>query len=148
MSVERLETLRARFASGKLVERFGSLVELTEELKKYRSAALNAPAYLRQCGILQLAAFYASKEDLNPLLEDIWEWLCQSPLTSRLLGSASREVASIVGELANKNNTELALLEQEAEAIILWLKRLAEARYRSLKPPETGQEKAQPGEEE
>jgi len=124
----RLDTERAAYAAERINQ--GSMTG--EALKKYRSAVNNAPAYLRQCGLLQLAAFYGSGKDRRPVWDDLWGWLTQASTTRVLLNSASNasSLSQQIDALSALSSHELAFLEREAEAIIGWLTRLTEAKYK------------------
>lgn len=108
--------------------------KITTTLKEYRSVVMGAVPFLQQCGLLQLAAFYASKGDAyHAVLADLAAWLKASPLTKGLCGSL--HVAGpkdTFQDLAQKSASELMILEAESEAILAWLKRLVEAKAKEL----------------
>jgi len=129
---------RARYVEGRITERYGAAGPVQEarkgELEKYRSAALNAVPFLRQTGLLQLAAFWnANKKDApeHLLLGHLLKWLTVSPVTKELF--PSRPVASAESALASLlslTSDGLALAEAEAEALLGWVKRIVEGRYK------------------
>jgi CRISPR/Cas system CMR-associated protein Cmr5 small subunit len=123
----RLDSERAAYAAERINQ--GSMTG--ETLKKYRSAVNNAPAYLRQCGLLQLAAFYGSGENRKPVWDDLWAWLTRASTTTALLNAVRNHLSlgDQMKALSGLSSQELALLERESEEILGWLKRLTEAKH-------------------
>ncbi len=134
---ERLDSERAAYAAERVKE------IQKEALKKYRSAVGNAPAYLRQCGLLQLAAFYGSGEDRKPVWGDLWAWLTQASTTKAFFKNGDQNKDALgdrMKVLSGFSSNQLSLLERESEEILGWLKRLTEARNQAeeknkKKPP-------------
>jgi len=144
----RLDTERAAYAA----EKVNRDSMKGEKLKKYRSAVNNAPAYLRQCGLLQLAAFYGSGENRKPVWDDLWGWLTRASTTKALL-NAQQVGGSLIAQmkaLSGLSSQKLTLLERESEEILGWLKRLTEAKYkeqeRSARPQHSVTEESESGE--
>lgn len=145
---EHLDHLRARFAENIVHERFKDCRRHDDKpLKPYRSIVLNAVPFLRQCGLLQVFAFWYSKgggegkEDKH-VLHDVLSWLASpdSALTSSICDGVSPKRAPVsdspeaaFGPLLARTSIEIAVLEAEAEAYLTWLKRLVEGRYQELK---------------
>jgi CRISPR type III-B/RAMP module-associated protein Cmr5 len=116
---------------------------ITTTLKEYRSVVMGAVPFLQQCGLLQLAAFYASKgEAHHAVLADLAAWLKASPLTKGLCsGLRVAGPKDTFQDLAAKSASELMILEAESEAILTWLKRLVEAKAKELEAQAKWQKK-------
>lgn len=143
---ERLDTQRAKYANDAVQERFGDVQNAEQEgdgvsLRQYRSVVLGAGGYLRQCGLLQLAAFWLSKRDAErAVLKDLAGWLCLSPATNAIAagtnersGLPDEATTNVIGALVERSPTELAVLEREADEILGWLKRITEGYYQAQK---------------
>jgi CRISPR type III-B/RAMP module-associated protein Cmr5 len=155
---QHLDHLRAKFAAERIMgadnyQAFGNVVSETDQvtlgngatttLGDYLSVVQGAVPFLRQCGLLQLAAFYASKKNQHhAVLTDLAAWLRESPLTSGFCTALNDTPAAIVAQLTNLEPSLLPLLEAEAEAILVWLKRLAEAKAKELEAAEEPEEQA------
>lgn len=115
--------------------------------KDYRSVALKSIAQVRQEGLLQLAAFWVSKGGEECVIfRDLMDWLGKSPRTSVVFPTGVREVDNanlaarayeLLSALTGRSSAEIALLEDEAELYLGWLKRLVEGRNKALKAQET-----------
>jgi|CXWL01.1.fsa_nt_gi hypothetical protein len=151
---DRLDHIRARFAEQKIRERFNGLTHQggtgsgNVPLKGYRTEVSGAIPTLRQCGLAQLLVFWASKakneaSEEAAVFDDLLSWLSLAPTTQALaqasgtgqsarfaLGLGNRQAR--IQALLQRSSREIALFEAEAEAIIGWLKRLVEGRYKSL----------------
>ncbi len=104
-------------------------------LKEYRSVVLGAVPYLRQAGLLQLAAFWLGKRDVErQVLEDLLLWLSTSRVTSNVCtqrnGLPTHAEPASLQWLLGCSAQEIALLEAEAEAYLGWLKRVAEGLWK------------------
>ena len=154
-----LDHRRAAFATRRLItERFGEppseqLLVHGASLAKYRSVVLSAGVYLRECGLLQLVAFWLSKAKNDTkgqsaaaetaVLEDLVSWLVECEVT-RGLCTASDERTAVTARpvpeqlcaLVERSALHLSLLERESLAMIGWLKRVAEGLYKSRPHPE------------
>ena len=116
-------------------------------LKEYRSVVMSAVPFLRQCGLLQVAGFYASKKGAHhAVLADVAAWLKASPLSKGLCGDLRHgNPTQTFQDLTRKSAAELSILEVEAEAILTWLKRLVEAKAKELEPRSKPTREAEPG---
>jgi len=116
--------------------------------KQYRSVVLKSVAQIRQEGLLQLAAFWFSKGDEECVVfRDLMEWLGKNERTAGLFPADRRvptipndemkeRTSELVRPLVGRNSMEIALLEDEAEHFLGWLKRLTEGRHKELKEKE------------
>jgi CRISPR type III-B/RAMP module-associated protein Cmr5 len=139
---DTLEHCRARFASRVVNRRFGATRDASDKkLRSYRSTVLGAVPMLRESGLLQVFAFWYSKEDKRPVLEDVLEWLASAEnRRTAALCAAQRDRSAVVAgnldagyrALLERNSRQLAVIEDEAEAVLGWLKRLVEGRVKSL----------------
>lgn len=106
-----------------------------KELKNYRSVIMGAGTYIRQAGLLQLAAFWLGKRDVERhVLEDVLRWLRESRATHGICAErdglpAGASPASLEW-LLGCSAQEIALLESEAEAYLGWLKRITEGLWK------------------
>ena len=135
-----LDHERAKFASQRLLsERFSGCAR-SADLKNYRTAVLGAGVEVRQRGILQVCAFWASKGDKDRLLLmcDVLSWLLRCDRTAALLPGFPdpTDAVSSVNSLAGLPSRDLALLDDEACEILDWYKRLTEAKYKALERAE------------
>lgn len=132
MSTKTLDNQRLRHAIQCIhQDRFESIKNGHTDPKKdktfreYRSAVLGAGAFLRQCGVLQMAAFYLSKDGANSdVFKDMIHWLTQSPTTGWVFGRQHDEVD--MKRLLSLSSGQVACLETEAEEILNCLKRIVE----------------------
>jgi CRISPR type III-B/RAMP module-associated protein Cmr5 len=145
-----IDFLRARYAIDTVSARYRSPHSVDQKnskgysLKEYRSTALSAGSFIRQCGLLQVFAFYHSKGKADvALMNDIVEWLGHNDaaLTRSICAESSRcatpirsgETTAILQALVQRDSQEVALLEEEAEAVLLWIKRVVEGIYQKTK---------------
>jgi len=105
-------------------------VSKIRDLKKYRSIVLSAGTAVRQIGLLQYTAFCLSKGGEYLLVsQHLYEWLKRSDATcdimhdldSSQLADAS---AAFMAKLLQRSSMQLALLEAEAQAVLVWMKRM------------------------
>jgi len=114
-------------------------------LKNYRSVVMGAGSYIRQAGLLQLAAFWLSKREVeHQVLEDALLWLRRSQVTQGVCNQrdglpTGAEPASLQW-LLGCSAQEIALLEAEAEAYLGWLKRVVEGLWKEWAQQEPHEE--------
>ena len=163
---EDLDHLRGRYAESVVRLHFGGCSSQADhgcdeatrrvKIKDYRGVVLNAIPFLRQCGLLQVAAYWYSKgDDERAVLRDVLGWLvapdsartrtvCE-PRTDRGAIPATGDLRHVFDPLLKRSSAEVALLEAEAEALLMWLKRLVEGRWKGLPggaPPPANQSTA------
>jgi CRISPR type III-B/RAMP module-associated protein Cmr5 len=146
-----LDHIRGRHAAGRMTKHASAYGDQPKDkLKKYRSAVLSAPVEVRQIGLLQTAAFWASKGgEQVELLADVASWLMEAPNTSKLphglqagmIKALQKNPEFITEALLNCDAVTLSVLEEEAELFLSWLKRLTEARWKALKAAEDAKER-------
>lgn len=93
-----------------------------ETKKKYRSAVLASGALIQKSGLMQTLAFYLSKNDkehYKQLAGHILHW-------DYVYGGTGLPL-DIYRKLLNLSDEDVMYRTQEAKALILWLKRFAEA---------------------
>jgi CRISPR type III-B/RAMP module-associated protein Cmr5 len=145
-----IDFLRARYAIDTVKRRYGSAKSINAKdsknypLREYRSIALSAGSFIRQCGLLQVFAFYHSKQGTETaLMNDLVRWLAStdSAFTYSICADALQrdpicskdDTTKILQALVQRDSQEIALLEEEAEAVLLWIKRVVEGIYQTLK---------------
>jgi hypothetical protein len=160
MPEHHLDHLRARHAQQRVACHFAPWQRQSDSgAREYRGVALGATAYLRQVGLAQLLAFWFSKDRgaEHGVLEDLLRWLTTGPATCAIceaaahqgqgggaerplrelrVGADPKQPREVMGPLLARSARELALLEAEAEAYLLWLRRLAEGSWKALLPDE------------
>ncbi|MDP9120146.1 MAG: type III-B CRISPR module-associated protein Cmr5 [Acidobacteriota bacterium] len=154
MPNDNLDHLRARFTEKRVAQHFAPW-KTQDEAREYRSVALGTGAQLRQSGILQLVAFWLSKnrEAERLVLQDLLSWLKASPVTAAIcrgrdaqdrqeVGSEPQHPHEVMGPLLARTSLEIAALEAEADAFFLWLKRLTEGFWHALPPRNRGRGEA------
>ena len=109
--------------------------ETKKKLKNYRSVVMGAGTYIRQAGLLQLAAFWLGKRDVErEVLEDVLLWLQESRVTgaicSRRNGCPTNASPASLEWLLGCSAQEVVLLEAEAERYLGWLKRVTEGLWK------------------
>ncbi|RKY69196.1 MAG: type III-B CRISPR module-associated protein Cmr5 [Candidatus Latescibacterota bacterium] len=120
MIYRNLDHDRALYAY-KCVEKIEGGGDETEK-KKYRSAVLASGALIHKSGLMQTLAFYLSKKDkeyYKQLAGHILHW-------DYVYGGAELPL-NTYHKLLNLSDEEVMYRTQEAKALILWLKRFAEA---------------------
>lgn len=107
------------------------------QFKKYRTRVLSAPVELRQIGLIQLTAFWASKGDeCGDLLQDTVESLLSSTSTAepaKPLSGYEKDPESILNKLLDMDSRTVVLLEREAEAWMTFAKRVTEGYWQEIK---------------
>jgi len=111
--------------------------ESLEDARPFRSVSLSAAVMLRQVGLLQLEAFWRTKDRAEPLvLEDLFRWLAGCPMT-QMIFRATRERAAI--EVTNpmkglllRTSDEISMLEAEGLAYLTWHKRFTEGSWQKM----------------
>ena len=131
--------LEARFPQARSIqhkdERDGGFT-----LEAYRSLLLGAGVMLRQCGLLQWAAFYLSKKPEHwAVLEDVFGWLRECAVTRPLTGAGDSVPAlphpinhDLLPALIARSSRALWVFEAEAQEILHWFKRVVEGLYKAL----------------
>lgn len=153
---DSVEHLRARYADSRMREHFASCRSpehkgadaLTSDvtLRQYRSVISGAATFVRQCGIVQVAAFWCSKKEAeDAALADVLAWLshADNAITRPLCVAADRRRpidgdvtprVDAIQALLQRSADELRRLDAESVAIIAWLSRFAEGRYKAVEP--------------
>jgi CRISPR type III-B/RAMP module-associated protein Cmr5 len=105
-------------------------VSKIRDLKKYRSIVLSAGTAVRQIGLPQYTAFCLSKGGEHLLVsQHLYEWLKRSDATRDIMHDldSSQLVdasAAFMTKLLQRNSMQMALLEAEAQAVLVWMKRM------------------------
>ena len=97
--------------------------------KKYRSAVLSSGALIQKSGLMQTLAFYISKKSKKDEDDTYYEQLAGHILHwKHMCGKTEGDLLNAYKKLLDcSDEEEMVYKTQEAKALILWLKRFAEA---------------------
>lgn len=135
MTADTLDHQRAREANEDIPERFKDSFDEKRfnELKKIRSVLLSSVAELRQVGLLQLTAFWMSKNESEHrfALDCLRKWFAHEDCPVKpLLEGPYNQFDQLFKALLESNTQTVSLFEAEAEAYLEWLRRLIEGLYK------------------
>lgn len=119
MMNRNLDHERASYAYERVkeIENIGGKTE-----KEYRSAVRSSGALIQKSGLMQTLAFYLSKKD-----KEHYKQLAGHILHGDYVYGGTELPLDIYHKLLNLSDEEMIYRTQEAKALILWLKRFADA---------------------
>ena len=137
--IQLIEQQRAQYALAQVkaaLERFQ-----TKEKKSFRSYARQFPPMIQMNGLGQAAAFYFSRGEKDPhkkLYEIVSHWLCKD---SQVYAGHK----DLLDGITEKDMHHYRRAQAEAQALLIWVKKFAEALCPKEEKPEANQS-AEPGE--